>query len=259
MWVTAIALAFCGAAVFGSTSSSLGSVIGRPQSLPLSIRVEDSRPLSAVVDQLERDYGWSVTYEDPPFVDSSEIEDVTDRVSRVPHPQKRTFVPRGGVFQFDFQPPSDGVAQASATLAALVQRYNSTLQGPVFALGGDAELWHVFPRMFRDATGILRQYTPVLDTKVTIPAKDRTALEMIQATVSALADRRQPIGLGLVSTRALAHTHVYGGAHDEPARNVLSRMVLAARPAKVIWVLFFSPDPPGKFALSFVSVPPRGR
>src|SRR5215469_10403415 len=76
------------------------------------ISVEDPRPLAKAIEVLEGRYGWVITYEDPRYVYSSEIKDVTLSVRRdldrfKPGQAPRVLIPKGGRLAFDYDVKSE--------------------------------------------------------------------------------------------------------------------------------------------------------
>ncbi len=45
---------------------------------PNTVTVQSGRPVAEAIQELEKRYGWQITYEDPPYVHYSDITDVTD-------------------------------------------------------------------------------------------------------------------------------------------------------------------------------------
>ena len=63
------------------------------------IFVESARPLASAALELANKYGWQINYEDPYFLDTQDLQDVTAFVSRIPNPEKRVLFPRGGTLE----------------------------------------------------------------------------------------------------------------------------------------------------------------
>ncbi len=54
------------------------TVLGNASASPNTITVQSGRPVGEAIEELEKKYGWEITYEDPPYVHYSDIVDVTD-------------------------------------------------------------------------------------------------------------------------------------------------------------------------------------
>lgn len=221
----------------------------------ISIAVVEPRPLASVVEQLEKRFGWVVTYEDPSYVHESEIADVTAAVSRNPGSSKKVFVPLGGSFAFRYQLSLPPQAQAPAVLAALIEQYNGSQLAGRFRLLTTDRTYHVLPAMAKDDLAALRPYRSILDATISIPDGDRNALEMLEAilnAVKATGDTR--LAMGTVPMGLLSRTTVQGGAKGEAARVVLLR-TLQATNQKLSWQLFCHPGKTGPCALNIHVVP----
>ena len=71
------------------------------------ISVNDPRPVACAAETLEKKYGWTITYEDPPYVHESELVDVTDKVRRdldkfEPGKAPRVLIPKGGTLTVEY-------------------------------------------------------------------------------------------------------------------------------------------------------------
>src|SRR5256885_13941815 len=69
------------------------------------LSVDDARPLAEAIVLLESKFGGVITYEDPAYVYSGDISDVTESVRRdldkfEPGKAPRVLVPKGGKFDF---------------------------------------------------------------------------------------------------------------------------------------------------------------
>ena len=91
------------------------------------ISVDDPRPLAACIDEIEKKFGWVVTYEDPVYLNATEINDVTASVRRDGKSYPGVLVPRGGLFTFSCAQPIDGRSPAdrAALLQALLRAYGA--------------------------------------------------------------------------------------------------------------------------------------
>jgi hypothetical protein len=110
------------------------------------------------------------------------------------------------------------------------------------------DVFHVIAETSRDARGVHEERAPLLDTEISIPAKDRNVEEMIREIVGAVSSkaggRLSPPGR---PSNLFMQTRVTGGADNETARSVLLR-TLRATGQQVIWAVLCSPtgsDMPG--------------
>lgn len=192
----------------------------RSQALELSVL--DGRPLSAVIGQLEARYGWTITYEDPPYESPFEIDDVTLQVARDPKSFKgKVLVPR--TRGFDFKYPNADQPQAEEVLAALVRDYNSVNEDR-FRLLRTGNFFHVVPSVSGDRNGQPTERQSRLDVRVTFPNSDRSVLETVELVVAQVRERTgAPLSVARLPTRLLSQKKLRTGATNEPARDVLVR------------------------------------
>jgi hypothetical protein len=52
--------------------------MGNASASPKSIAVQGASPVAKATDELEKRYGWRITYEDPPYIHNCDITDLTD-------------------------------------------------------------------------------------------------------------------------------------------------------------------------------------
>jgi hypothetical protein len=222
-------LALAALAFYAAESSAAGT-----------ITVDDPRPLAAALDELENRYGWRVTYEDPPYLHDSEIADISHRIARAGS-GARVLVPKGG--RFTFAPPSRASAAASPQdIDDVVRSYNRKHRADAFTVIRGKALLHVVPVKTLGREGRVLPVTPLLDTPVTIPAKRRTALELLEAICEAItANAGQKLSLGAIPVKLLDSQVVASGAMETKARTLIEDVVLASG-APLTWRLLHDPE-----------------
>ena len=216
---------------------------GTPQSdRTLTVSTEGPRPLADAIETLENRYRWVLTYEDPPYVYASDVEDVTLAVQRTYHPEKRVLVPRGGPFNFEYALASGAAEpEESVVLANLLEAYRFSGYPGEFRLLRTGSVFHVVPSESRNSFGLFEARSSLLDANISIEHQERTADEMLKAitnTVSASGSATVlpgtwPLNLFLSIRR-------YEGAKNESARTVLLR-TLEATHSKWSWRLLCDP------------------
>ena len=141
-----------------------------------------------------------------------------------------------------FTLPADGSAAAQAdALENMVRTYNAGRGAATFSILRGNGLAQVVPRQARGLSGRLQPVTPVLDTKITLKAKPRNALELLREICLAVsAASRQRVEIGMVPANALRNQRITIGASNEPARDVLRRLVLA-KVKPLAWRLYYDP------------------
>ena len=209
------------------------------RSQPLELSVIDGRPLAAVISQLETRYGWTITYEDPPYESPLDVDDVTLQVARDPKNFKgKVLVPR--TRGFDFKYPNADQPRAEEVLAALVRDYN-LVNHDRFRLLRTGKFFHVVPSVSDDRTGQPTERQSRLDVRVTIPVADRSVRETVELVVAQVRERTgAPLVGGRLPTNLFSQKKLRTGATNEPARDVLVR-ALTSTGRELSWRIHCDP------------------
>jgi hypothetical protein len=133
-----------------------------------------SRPISTLLDQLRKREKIAVTYEDPRYSNSADIQDVTSEVARNLSPAEEKFgrrilVPHGKAITFvyasqDMRSPEG----AEAVIERLLREYQA-LGGQTFTVRRDGARLHVVPSDLSNAAGDRVKQESILDTVISIP------------------------------------------------------------------------------------------
>jgi hypothetical protein len=207
----------------------------KPLVAGIGTAVTDPRPVALAIEQIEKVTGRAVTYEDPPFANEFHM---TPMVTGAPD-NPFLAVPRGGTLQFTL-PTGTSVQQEVTAVQGAVANYNASQGAATFAVEQNA-LVHVVPQQVLDPSGRFVPVTPLLDTRVTLEAKPRNAMQLIEEVAKAVSNTTgQTIGMGTMPFMALARQEITTGADNEPARNVLEK-VLAGNSMKLTWRLLYDP------------------
>jgi hypothetical protein len=227
---------------------------GNASASPNTVTVQDPRPVAEAIQKLENTYGWQITYEDPPYIDYSDITDVTD----IPWPgapaqspsqlqslqlqtaaRHRTLVPKGGSFSFTL--PSDNPDESGA-VEALVKSYNASGRGQVFAVVHGAGLLHVVPRQAIGLSGFREPVKPVLDTEITVEPKERTADALLEEICKKIStSTNSNVVMGTVPINMLLNTTTSIGGSRRTARSIIEQWILESG-APLSWRLLYGPD-----------------
>jgi hypothetical protein len=210
------------------------SFLGNASASPNTVTVQGGRPVAKAVQELEKRYGWRITYEDPPYSYYSDISVVTDlRLPAVPVQSpsqlqalqgKSRLVPKGRSLSFTL--PSSDPDELGA-VEALVKSYNASRGGNVFAVVQGAGLLHVVPRQMTGSSGNLEPVKPVLDTVITIEPKERTAYALIEEVCKKIfIGTNTHVGIGTVPTNMLIETKTSIGGSGKTARSILEQLIL---------------------------------
>jgi hypothetical protein len=200
-----------------------------------SVVVSDARPVAAAIDEIEKLSGRPITYEDPPFLNKDYMTPMVEDMSGDP----RLLVPSGGSLRFTL-PADASPEQKVAAAQSMVGNYNASHGAATFSVSQDG-LTHVVPRQTMDASGRLVPVTPVLDTRITVAAKPRSAMDLLGEICQAVSlVSGQSVGIGNVPTNALYQQMIEIGANNEPARQVLEKLIVANR-LSLSWRLLYDP------------------
>jgi hypothetical protein len=212
---------FIGAA-FGQTSAQVAFTANSP------------RPLWDVVRQLEHQYGWRITYEDPPYESPLDLDNTVAPAYLATHPGAAFLAPRPQPFTANIagSVPSHYAAAGDAGATGLIQSAidavvaQATINGTKgFRVVHDGDFSHVTPTQYRKKDGTLAPLTPVLDTLVTLAPARRSVEDAVNLVCTQVAATRGiPIADGVVLTN-LYHRVELTYADHEPARVVLSRIL----------------------------------
>ncbi len=192
-----------------------------------TLTVADPRPVSEAIDILASRYGWLVTYEDPPYLNSGDIA-------------PGLHVPLGGRLDITYSvSPTTRLPDKREVIHTLLDAARQRT-GIAFELREGVGRLHIVPAKAKDASGNPVDVTPVLDTRITIADEDTVAagaLSLICGAVTRMTGQRVTVGttpLGFLRVR----THI--GAEDKPAREVLSSVLDSVSP-DLSWSLYYDP------------------
>ena len=201
------------------------TILSSASASPNTLTVQGGRPVDKAIQELEKRYGWQITYEDPPYIHYSDITDVSDndwpgvpvqspsqlQLARESGAHHRTLVPKGASLTFTL--PSAG-----------------------------AGLLHVVPRKARGLSGNLELVKPVLDTLITIEPRARTSYELLEEVlkkISVATNANVVIGVG--SENMLDNTKTSIGGSGKTARSILEQWILEDG-SSLSWRLFYGPS-----------------
>jgi hypothetical protein len=135
--------------------------LGNASASPNTLTVQDPRPVAKAIEELDKRYGWQITYEGPPYRHVSDMPDVTPSVqegSSVAPGANGVLVPKAAILSFPLPATSQ---DKSSTVNSVVKIYNESHRGFEFAVVQGAGLLHVVPRQMIDLSGNLEAVKPV--------------------------------------------------------------------------------------------------
>ncbi len=222
-----------------------------------TIAVRSPRPLADVVKALQERLGVVITYEDPPYLHSSQIRDATAEFRPgAPPTARRTFIPRGGPFSFSYETPSGTPdEQATSILENLVQQYQAKGYGS-FQIEKAGRVFHVVPTERRSRDGRDEAYQPILSATLQVDAaqSEQSALAAVEDLVATLGrTARARVVLMTIPSNLLNQTTATAEAGTRTVREELVR-ILAATGRQLSWLLYFDPNEPAGWYLNITVV-----
>jgi hypothetical protein len=222
-----------------------------------------SRPISTLLDQLRQRDKIQVTYEDPRYSNSGDIQDVTSKVAKSLSPAEEKFgprilVPNGKAISFVYAPDDlrtpEGV---QATIARMLREYEA-LGGAGFAVTRDGVRFHVVPGEVLNVSGERTSQATILDTVISIPPAERDDAQLLHEICDQIQKQtgyRIDIGPGALNMHDRRRTQ---GLDSQPARTAFERVWdRASAPGSFVWDLYYDPSDKS-YGLSFSHVGSSG-
>lgn len=190
----------------------------------------DGRPVSALIGPFRQSEGIAISYEDPRYRNAEDMQDVTEQVRPAGTDEdkngSRTLVPKGPPMTFVYTPSPRNVTAAYASIQRMVEEYDG-LGGPSFRAFRTNERIFVVPHDVRDEKGNRVVEGSILETRISLPAKQRSGNELLTALCEAVeraSGFRIDIGTG-APTNALLHYRTSEAFGDQTARAILVKLL----------------------------------
>lgn len=213
------------------------------------LSTESGRPLAEAIEMLEARHGFVITYEDPRYSHASEIEDVTEKVSRhlnefEPGKGPRVLVPKGGVLSFDYDEAL--TARSDYQLILVQQLVDASLaQGNAgrFRVEQQGAFIHVIPIASKNERGQVVPQASVLDAVISLRKAQRSGLETLEAICAAVSQvTGTRVVVGSAPLNAFLRYRNEEGITRKPARGALAEILAKiGHGTPLSWQLFYSP------------------
>jgi hypothetical protein len=218
------------------------------------LRVLSGRPVFRAVLKLQEEYGYAITYEDPPYRFRGDLHDVASVVRKdydkfPPDHRPVLLVPRTVELDLTFPVALTvgGPQGMHAILAKLVEAADLIGSGGRFRVEQDGDVFHVIPVDVRDRNGNWMGYEALLDANISLPLRDRTEEDLyknlaveVGAQKSVQLTARVNGGIVMGHQAPAVHTNI--GASNERARDVLTRAIQSHPGGKRTWTLMPFPE-----------------
>jgi hypothetical protein len=212
------------------------------------LSTEYGRPLAEAIEMLEAKYGFVITYEDPRYVHASEIEDVTEKISRhlnefEPGKAPRLFVPKGGRLSFDYDEAL--VAKSDDHLSLVQQLIDANLaQGNAgrFRVEQQGPFIHVIPTAIKNERGHVVPQGSVLDALISLPKEQRSGFGTLDAICAAISQgAKTRVVPGTVPINLFLRYRDEEDITRAPARDALAKFLAKVGRAPLSWQLLYDP------------------
>ena len=229
------------------------------------VTVNDPRPLAAIALEIERLSGLPVNYEDVPYENAADLEDVTAKIMNAAQqaqavPGVRVIVPKGGQLVAPIPlGPNGTLPDVVSTLSALLSAVSGYHASPAFpsrfTVSETNGVLYIQPDQVLGRNGQMRKVVPVLYTPITIESKRRTALDALAVLTDQLSKTSgAKVEIGTVPIQAFAISQVTIGATAQPAVQVLTKLLASMNVGTMSYSMLF--DPRQKFyALNIHALP----
>jgi hypothetical protein len=209
-----------------------------------TINVNEPSPLASALQSLEAALGVPINYEDPPYENIADVQDVSTPQQRAARPGYQNLVPRSGKVTAQIQiplatSPTAGDAVSGANVLLVNYRQNA-LPGD-FTVEQANGMLYVIPTKIVSASGAMKSVTSPLTTSVTVPFAKRTISDTVQAILEAV---NKSTGLKLVigNLPFWPTDEVSFGVSNVPARDALAQL-FAKKGKYCSYNLLFDPLP----------------
>lgn len=218
---------------------ALPGVMARQEPDADVISVESGRPLADVARTLQQRHGVVITYEDPPYLDPSQLKDITRPYDRV-----RNLVPRGGPFSFSYSLKTTRPEEFEAVLKRLLRLYRTTPYANGFRLEKADGVFHIVPDSRRNRTGGEEDYEAYLSTDVQL-VRSGGPRSAYDALIDLSRSLEQATGLPMIvdpgPAGILANATVGDPPEHSSARSELLR-ILTSTGERLSWHLLYDPE-----------------
>lgn len=213
------------------------------------ITVDDPRPVKAAVAELERKYGWIITYEDPPFVHADDLDDLTVGASG----GKRALTPKRRRLVVELPSRTAVTRRDGTVIQAVLDANEKSNPSQRFRLLQSDFGFHVVPAFGRDQSGHVTPVAVVLDTRVDMRLANVPASDVLEQLCQKLSGSQNPrIAIGTVPEGLLRTKRVSVTVTNARARDVLVD-VLRQLDVPLTWRLLYSPSAPQAYFLNVVA------
>jgi len=219
------------------------------------------RPLESAAIRLRKQHGLRVSYEDVRCAYAGDLEEraITNPSTGVTH---RNLVPRKGRVDLSYAVSNETnkLVDPLGALEELCRVHEMNGNPGRFEVRTLGSMFCIVPTMVRNEEGDWQQARPVLDTVVSFPEEERTALETVSLLlneVEKIVQKDFPedvVGMARIPFNRFSQTKLSIGASNECARDVLVR-ILNQMEGKFSYAVGYTTNPknnPSLMCINFV-------
>jgi hypothetical protein len=183
-----------------------------------------------VILQLEKKYGWVITYEEPGLQFAGDMEDISsivrkDHQSGAIDPTKRLLAPKQRQLVVKYSSTSS--IDAEAVAKQLVAADSQQNEGNSFRLEQTrTSRLHIVPATVKDSAGELQTVKPILNSTISVAAAERNGGEMLEAICDAVTSATGvTVMVGMVPNNPFLHFRTKAGYENLSARDALESLL----------------------------------
>jgi hypothetical protein len=218
------------------------------------LTVLSGRPTFRATQKLQEEYGYVITYEDPPYRFAGDLHDIAPVIrkdyAKFPVDSRPIWlVPKTAELDVTFPVAltTSGPQGMHTILAKVVAAANNIGSGGRFRVEQDGDVFHVIPVDIRDRDGNWVGYEPLLDSTISFPLRDRTEADLykdlaVEVGAEKSVQLTARVNSGIVFGHQGPDIHTNLSASNERARSVLTRAIQSHPGGKRTWVLLDMPE-----------------
>ena len=254
------------------TAVALNVVSVSAQTTSVNIQISRPRPLQAALDELERQLGVPINYEDPRFACSEELQDITAQsqtpAQKAANPNARIVVPKGGTLTLASAVPAatPRTPDALPLITQLRVQHEAKAYAGRFSVTQMGGVYTVQPVSTRNSACVWEPAVPAMETRLSLPTQRRDATETINLILNAVSKQiNAKVGLGTIPIHSFINRTVMVGSANQPANATLMQVLQeisaqesAIPPSQPLYSYHLLYDPGVKYYLLHIgAVPPR--
>lgn len=207
---------------------------------PTAISNTDHRPLVGALDAMQCTLGVAINYEDVPYENEADLEDVATSQHRASAPGFRLLVPRRGSVSGTVRATTSETERLSY-VEALLGSYRTNGMPGDFKVEQASGMLYVIPTKVLTVGGALRDVNSPMTSPITVSYAERplsdTVAAILQAASAASGARIELGSLPFMPPTA----PIAFGANAEPARDALAKLFARVSSRPVSYRLLFDP------------------